>query len=58
VHLLNRGSPVNLAAGLGTAAPQLLDLFAAIMLLGLDAILEGRVADLPAACSVSARPLG
>ena len=48
VHLLNRGSLVNLAAGLGTRAPQLFDPFAAIMLLGLDAILTGRAADLPA----------
>ena len=48
VHLLNRGSLVNLAAGLGTTAPQLFDPFAAIMLLGLDAILNGRTADLPA----------
>ena len=48
VHLLNRGSLVNLAAGLGTGAPQLFDPFAAIMLLGLDAILKGRTADLPA----------
>jgi adenosylhomocysteinase len=48
VHLLNRGSLVNLAAGLGTGAPQLFDPFAAIMLLGLDAILNGRIADLPA----------
>jgi adenosylhomocysteinase len=48
VHLLNRGSLVNLATGLGTAAPQLFDPFAAIMLLGLDAILQGRTADLPA----------
>ena len=48
VHLLNRGSLVNLAAGLGTGAPQLFDPFAAIMLLGLDAILKGRIADLPA----------
>jgi adenosylhomocysteinase len=48
VHLLNRGSLVNLAAGLGTGAPQLFDPFAAIMLLGLDAILRGRTADLPA----------
>jgi adenosylhomocysteinase len=48
VHLLNRGSLVNLAAGLGTGAPQLFDPFAAIMLLGLDAILQGRTADLPA----------
>ncbi len=47
VHLLNRGSLVNLAAGLGTGAPQLFDPFAAIMLLGLDAILRGRIADLP-----------
>jgi adenosylhomocysteinase len=48
VHLLNRGSLVNLAAGLGTGAPQLFDPFEAIMLLGLDAILTGRVSDLPA----------
>jgi adenosylhomocysteinase len=48
VHLLNRGSLVNLAAGLGTGAPQLFDPFAAIMLLGLDAILKGCIADLPA----------
>jgi adenosylhomocysteinase len=48
VHLLNRGSLVNLAAGLGTGAPQLFDPFAAIMLLGLDAILQGRTADLSA----------
>jgi adenosylhomocysteinase len=47
VHLLNRGSLVNLAAGLGTGAPQLFDPFAAIMLLGLDAILQGRTDDLP-----------
>lgn len=48
VHLLNRGSLVNLAAGLGTGAPQMFDPFAAIMLLGLDSILQGRTADLPA----------
>lgn len=48
LHLLNRGSLVNLAAGLGVAAPQLFDPFAAIMLLGLDAILDGRTDDLPA----------
>jgi adenosylhomocysteinase len=48
VHLLNRGSLVNLAAGLGTGAPQLFDPFAAIMLLGLHAILRGGIADLPA----------
>jgi adenosylhomocysteinase len=48
VYLLNRGSLVNLAAGLGTGAAQLFDPFAAIMLLGLDAILKGRIADLPA----------
>ena len=46
LHLLNRGSLVNLAAGLGIAAPQLFDPFAAIMLLGLDAILTGSTADL------------
>lgn len=48
VHLLNRGSLVNLAAGLGTGAPQLFDPFLAIMLLGLDAILQGRLAGLSA----------
>jgi adenosylhomocysteinase len=48
VHLLNRGSLVNLTAGLNIAAPQLFDPFLAIMLLGLDAILQGRTADLPA----------
>ena len=48
LHLLNRGSLVNLAAGLGISAPQLFDPFAAIMLLGLDAILSGRTAGLPA----------
>src|SRR5918995_2741059 len=48
LHLLNRGSLVNLAVGLGTGAPQLFDPFAAIMLLGLDAILQGRTADLSA----------
>jgi adenosylhomocysteinase len=47
IHLLNRGSLVNLAAGLSIKAPQLFDPFAAIMLLGLHAILEGRTADLP-----------
>ena len=48
IHLLNRGSLVNLATGLGIGAPQLFDPFAAIMLLGLASILEGRFADLPA----------
>ncbi len=47
MYLLNRGSLVNLAAGLGIVAPQLFDPFAAIMLLGLDAILSGQTADLP-----------
>jgi adenosylhomocysteinase len=47
VHLLNRGSLVNLATGLGLGAPQLFDPFAAIMLIGLDAILSGRLGDLP-----------
>ena len=47
VYLLNRGSLVNLAPGLGIGAPQLFDPFLAIMLLGLDAILGGRTADLP-----------
>jgi adenosylhomocysteinase len=46
LFLLNRGSLVNLAAGLGIGAPQLFDPFSAIMLLGLDAILSGRTADL------------
>ena len=48
MHLLNRGSLVNLATGLGTGAEQLFDPFEAIMLLGLDAILTGQVSDLPA----------
>jgi adenosylhomocysteinase len=48
IHVLNRGSLINLAAGLGIGAPQLFDPFAAIMLLGLHAILDGGVADLPA----------
>jgi adenosylhomocysteinase len=48
VHLLNRGSLVNLATGLGSGASQLFDPFAAIMLLGLDAILGGRIAGLSA----------
>jgi adenosylhomocysteinase len=39
---------VNLAAGLGTGAAQLFDPFTAIMLLGLEAILRGHTADLPA----------
>jgi adenosylhomocysteinase len=47
IHLLNRGSLVNLATGVA-GAPQLFDPFAAIMLLGLHAILDGRSADLPA----------
>ena len=47
VYLLNRGSLVNLAAGLGGGVPQLFDPFVAIMLLGLAAILRGRLADLP-----------
>ena len=46
VYLLNSGSLVNLAAGLGTGAPQLFDPFAAIMLLGLDAILQGQIREL------------
>ena len=48
VHLLNRGSLVNLAADLGSGAPQLFDPFSAIMLLGLDAILQGRITGLSA----------
>jgi len=47
VYLLNRGSLVNLAPGLGIGAPQLFDPFAAIMLLGLEAILRGETSDLP-----------
>ena len=47
MHLLNRGSLVNLATGLGISAPQLFDPFAAIMLLGLEAILRGETSDLP-----------
>jgi hypothetical protein len=47
VYLLNRGSMVNLAAGLGIGAAQLFDPFAAIVLLGLDAILSGQTANLP-----------
>ena len=47
LYLLNRGSLVNLAAGLGVAAPQLFDPFAAIMLLGLHAILSGGTTGLP-----------
>jgi adenosylhomocysteinase len=47
VYLLNRGSLVNLAAGLGIGAPQLFDPFAAVMLLGIEAILNGRTAGLP-----------
>ena len=46
VYLLNRGSLVNLAAGLGIGAPQLFDPFAATMLLGLDAILRGETTEL------------
>jgi len=48
LYLLNRGSLVNLSAGLGTGAPQLFDPFTAIILLGLAAILQGQTADLPA----------
>jgi adenosylhomocysteinase len=48
IYLVNRGSLVNLAPGLDSGAAQLFDPFAAIMLLGLDAILTGRTADLPA----------
>jgi adenosylhomocysteinase len=48
VYLLNSGSLVNLAVGLGTGAPQLFDPFAAIMLLGLDAIVQGQTVGLTA----------
>jgi adenosylhomocysteinase len=47
VHLLNRGSLLNLTPGLGIAAQQLFDPFTAIMLLGLAAILQGQTAGLP-----------
>lgn len=57
VYLLNRGSLVNLAAGLGISAPQLFDPFAAIMLLGLDAILSGQTAGLPNGVQRYPRPL-
>ena len=53
VYLLNRGSLVNLAAGLGIGAPQLFDPFAAIMLLGLDAILSGRPQICRTVCSAT-----
>ena len=56
VHLLNRGSLVNLAAGLGTGAPQLFDPFAAIMLLGLDAILNGAYRRPTRGCAAVPRP--
>lgn len=48
LYLLNRGSLLNLAPGLGIGAPQLFDPFLSIMLLGLDAILGGDTVDLPA----------
>jgi adenosylhomocysteinase len=48
VYLLNRGSLLNLSAGVVNGAPQLFDPFSAIMLLGLDAILAGRIAGLSA----------
>ncbi len=57
LFLLNRGSLVNLAAGLGIGAPQLFDPFAAIMLLGLDAILCGDTADLANGVQRYPRPL-
>jgi adenosylhomocysteinase len=57
LYLLNRGSLVNLAPGLGISAPQLFDPFAAIMLLGLDAILSGQTADLPNGVQRYPRPL-
>ena len=57
VYLLNRGSLVNLAAGLGINAPQLFDPFAAIMLLGLDAILSGQTGGLPNGVQPYPRPL-
>ena len=57
VYLLNRGSLVNLAAGLGINAPQLFDPFTAIMLLGLEAILGGETADLPNGVQRYPRPL-
>jgi adenosylhomocysteinase len=57
VYLLNRGSLVNLAAGLGAGASQLFDPFAAIMLLGLDAILTGQTTALPNGVQRYPRPL-
>ncbi len=48
LYLLNRGSLVNLTAGLGSSTPQLFDPFSAIMLLGLAAILQGRLTSLSA----------
>ena len=48
LYLLNRGSLVNLAADSGGGAPQLFDPFSAIMLLGLAAILQGRLTSLSA----------
>jgi adenosylhomocysteinase len=48
VHLLNRGSLLNLSGGLVSGAPQLFDPFSAIMLLGLQAILGGGIAGLSA----------
>jgi len=48
VFLLNCGSLVNLAAGLGVGAPQMFDPFLAIMLLGLNEILQGGTLDLAA----------
>ena len=57
LFLLNRGSLVNLAPGLGIGAPQLFDPFLAIMLLGLDAILSGQTARLPNGVQPYPRPL-
>jgi adenosylhomocysteinase len=57
VYLLNRGSLDHLAAGLRIGVPQLFDPFAAIMLLGLDAILSGQTADLPNGVQRYPRPL-
>jgi adenosylhomocysteinase len=47
LFLLNRGSPVNLAAGVGATVPQLFDPFSAVMLLGLRFLLTGGASGLP-----------
>jgi adenosylhomocysteinase len=47
IFLLNRGSLVNMAVGLGIASPQLFDPFAAVILLGLRFLLTGGARGLP-----------